>query len=321
MSTVKILVNDGIHADGQLLLSEAGYEVITEKVEQDKLPNELPDYDAIVVRSATKVRKDLIDVCPNLKVIARGGVGLDNIDVDYAKSKGIEVINTPAASSQSVAELVFGHLFNLTRSLHASNREMPTKGQSQFKDLKKAYSKGAQLGGKTIGVIGLGRIGREVARIGIGMGMRVIAVDPYIDGAQIDLRFAGYPDVKLNMYLETVRLERMLPEADFISLHIPHTGSPLLGAAEIAMMKDGVYIVNASRGGTLDEDALLAALESGKVAGAGLDVFVGEPVPRKDLLNHSKISLSPHIGASTMEAQANIGRELAEKIMHHFSVQ
>ena len=318
MSQIKILANDGIHADGKLLLEEAGYEVITEKVEQDKLPNELPAYDAIVVRSATKVRKELIDQCPNLKVIARGGVGLDNIDVDYAKEKSIEVYNTPAASSQSVAELVFGHIFALSRSLHLSNREMPTKGQSEFKKLKKSYSAGIEVQGKTLGIIGFGRIGRSVARIGLGMGMRILAVDPFINEADVELDFAGHPDIKIKINIETVKMEEMLAGADFISIHTPAMKSALISDAEISQMKDGVIVINAARGGCVDEEALLRGLENGKIKGVGLDVFEGEPVPKEVLLNHPQISVSPHIGASTGEAQANIGRELAEKIMNRF---
>lgn len=318
MSQVRILANDGVHADGQLLLREAGYEVVTDRVDQDKLPEVLPDYDVILVRSATKVRADLIDACPNLKIIGRGGVGLDNIDVDHAKAKGIEVYNTPAASSQSVAELVFGHLFNLSRSLHRSNREMPTLGESQFKALKKSYSKGVELRGKTLGIIGFGRIGREVAKIGLGLGMKVLAVDPFLDSARIELDFAQHPDIKVALNIKTVSKDKMLAQADYVSIHIPKLDKPVIGEAELAIMKDGVILVNASRGGMIDEDLLISQLDSGKIGGVGLDVFVGEPTPRADLLNHPRISVSPHIGASTGEAQANIGRELAEQIIAYF---
>ncbi|MEM0994981.1 MAG: D-2-hydroxyacid dehydrogenase [Bacteroidota bacterium] len=313
---VRILVNDGIHPDGKMLLEEAGYEVITEKVSQEDLPKELPNYHAIIVRSATKVRKDLIDLCPNLKIIARGGVGLDNIDVDYARSKGITVMNTPAASSQSVAELVFGHMFTLARSLHLSNREMPVKGGTAFKKLKKSYSKGIQLRGKKLGIIGLGRIGREVARIGLGMGMKVMPVDLIVNEINVDIALYSSEEVGLSVKLTTFPLEEMLKEADFITLHVPFSGGkPILGAEEIAKMKNGSYIINAARGGTVDEQALLAALESGKLAGAALDVFDLEPSPQAEILEHDKISLTPHTGASTLEAQRNIGLELADKII------
>ena len=317
---IKILINDGIHPDGKKQLEEAGYHVSTDKIAQEDLPKELPNYDVICVRSATKVRKQLIDQCPNLKIIARGGVGLDNIDVDYAKSKGIQVINTPAASSESVAELVFAHLFGLSRFLHLANRDMPSKGDSEFKQLKKSYSKGIQLRGKTLGIIGFGRIGQETARIGLGLGMKIMPVDLFIKEATVGVELY-YPDAPvLEVDLDVVPLDDMLASADFISLHVPFTGKALLGTAEFAKMKDGVIVVNAARGGTIDEDALLGALESGKVAAAGLDVFENEPTPRKALLEHPRISLTPHIGASTGQAQTNIGLELAEKIISYFSV-
>ncbi len=312
---VKILVNDGIEADGKLLLEEAGYEVNTTKVPQDALMTELPNYDVIIVRSATQVRKDLIDACPNLKIIARGGVGTDNIDVDYARSKGIEIITTPAASSQSVAELAIGHIFILARFLHRSNREMAT---GDFKKLKSAYAEGIQLKGKTLGIVGFGRIGQELARIALAMGMNVLVSDPFIKETDLTIGLYNSKDVKLSIHLSSYPLAEVLKKADFISLHTPALGKPLIGADEMAMMKDGAIIVNCARGGVVDEDALLAALESGKIGGAGLDAFKNEPNPRADLLNHPRISVSPHIGAATVEAQANIGLELADKIIAFF---
>lgn len=312
---VKILINDGIHPDGKTMLEAANYKVNTDKIEQDSLPSKLPEYDVIVVRSATKVRKALIDQCPNLKIIARGGVGLDNIDVEYARSKGIKVINTPAASSRSVAELAFAHMFTLCRFLHKSNQAMPGKGDKEFKSLKKSYSKGSQLFGKTLGVIGLGRIGQETAKIGMALGMKVVAVDPMIKEAKMAIEMLG---TTVKVTLPTVDMESMLHQADFISLHIPFLGKAALGQKEFAQMKDGVVLVNAARGGTVDENALLEALNSGKVAAAGLDVFENEPTPRKDLLAHPNVSLTPHIGASTLEAQRNIGLELADQLIAHF---
>ncbi|MEM6964964.1 MAG: D-2-hydroxyacid dehydrogenase [Bacteroidota bacterium] len=316
---IKILVNDGIHPDGKELLEDAGFEVVTEKIAQDDLPAELPKYDAIVVRSATKVRQALIDQCPNLKVIARGGVGLDNIDVTYAREKGIQVMNTPTASSQAVAELAFGHMFTLVRSLHDANRQMPTKGDTEFKTLKKAYSKGTQLRGKTLGIFGFGNIGQETARIGVALGMKVLPVDPIVNETEIGVNVFNSADVKLSVKLKTVKLDEMLSHADVISLHVPFIGKPFFSTDEFAKMKDGVLLVNCARGGTVDEAALLAALESGKVAAAGLDVFESEPNPRKELLEHPRVSLSPHIGASTLEAQANIGRELADQLIAFFN--
>lgn len=315
---VKILINDGIHPDGQLLLEEAGYQVDTDKIAQEDLATKLPEYDVICVRSATKVRTDLIDQCPNLKAICRGGVGLDNIDVKYAREKGIEVINTPAASSKSVAELAFGHMFNLSRFLHLSNRDMPAKGDSEFKKLKKSYAKGQELRGRNLGIIGFGRIGQETAKIGLGLGMNIMPVDLMLDDATLELSFQGNKEITVSVKIDTVEMDEMLAKADYISLHVPSLGKALLGKAEMEKMKDGVILVNTARGGTIDEDALLAALESGKVGGAGLDVFDNEPTPRKDLLNHSKVSVSPHIGASTLEAQRNIGLELAEKLIEKF---
>jgi D-3-phosphoglycerate dehydrogenase len=254
-----------------------------------------------------------------LKIIARGGVGLDNIDKDYAESKGIKVINTPAASSQSVAELVFSHMFNLARFLHLSNREMPSKGNTEFKGLKKSYSKGMQLRGKTLGIIGFGRIGQQTARIGVAMGMKVLPVDLMIDQATIELNVFHSPDVKLTVNLETVDMDDMLKECDFLTLHVPFSGGkPIIGKEEIAKMKNSAFIINTARGGTVDEAALLEAINNGELAGAGLDVFDEEPTPSDDLINHPKISVTPHTGASTLEAQSNIGLELADKILSFF---
>jgi len=316
---IKILANDGIHPDGKTLLEEAGYQVDIEKVAQEDLPKVLPEYDVIIVRSATKVRADLIDQCSNLKIIARAGVGLDNIDVDHARDRGITVMNTPAASSQSVAELAFAHMFNLSRGLHDANRQMPVRGNTEFKKLKKAYSKGVQLRGKTLGVVGFGRIGQETSRIGVALGMNVIPVDLVIDQADIDINVFNSDNVRLSVALETGEFDQMLEVADYITLHIPFSGGkPPITAAEISKMKDGVILINTSRGGAIDEKALLEGLASGKVGGAGLDVFEDEPTPRQELMDHPKVSISPHIGASTVEAQANIGLELADKILAFF---
>lgn len=318
---IKILVNDGIHPDGQLLLEEAHYQVETTKVPQEELATRLPEYDAIVVRSATKVRKELIDQCPKLKVIARGGVGMDNIDVEYARSKGIKVINTPKASSQSVAELVIGHLFVLSRFLHRANREMPQEGASNFKGLKKQYAKGVQLRGKTLGIIGFGRIGQEVARLALGMGMTVVATDLVERTVSIDLTTPHANGVALSLDVQTVGINRVLRESDYITIHVPSSDRPVIGAEEIEQLKKGVFLVNTSRGGIIDETALLLALQEGIVAGAALDVFENEPKPNPALLNHPQISVSPHIGASTVEAQRNIGLELADAFIDFFGAE
>ena len=308
----KILANDGIDIQGKLILEKAGFVIITEKVAQENLAKAINEngYAGLTVRSATKVRKDVIDACPNLKLIGRGGVGMDNIDVEYAKSKGIAVVNTPAASSLSVAELVFGHLFTLVRFLQDSNRLLPVKGETDFDALKKKYAGGIELSGKTIGIVGIGRIGQAVARIAYGVGMKVIAHDPFVKETKIDLDVAG---TKISVPVKTISLDELFAQSDFISVHVP--GGKLITKNEIAKMKNGVVLVNASRGGVIEENDLLEALDSGKVAGAGLDVFENEPKPMQALLSHPKISLTPHIGAATKEAQERIGVELAEKII------
>ena len=312
---MRILANDGIDPIGKKLLEDAGIEVDTDHIPQEELASKLNAYDGITVRSATKVRKELIDACPNLKIIGRGGVGMDNIDVEYAKSKGVAVENTPASSSLSVAELVFTHLFNGVRFVYDANRKMPVEGNTKFNDLKKAYAKGVELRGKTIGIIGFGRIGKETAKLALGLGMDVLAFDLYDISATLTLELSG--DIKVKVPVKKVDMEELLATSDFISLHIPFTEKPVLGAEEFKKLKDGVGIVNCSRGGTIDEDALIAALDSGKVSFAGLDVFDNEPKPRTDLLQHPKVSLTPHIGASTNEAQERIGVELANLIIAH----
>ncbi|MBL0048470.1 MAG: D-2-hydroxyacid dehydrogenase [Bacteroidetes bacterium] len=309
----KILANDGIDAQGKSILEKAGFTVVTDKVAQENLAQAINEnnYVALTVRSATKVRKDVIDACPNLKLIGRGGVGMDNIDVEYAKSKGIQVVNTPAASSHSVAELVFAGLFNMARFTYDSNREMPAKGDTQFDVLKKKYAKGIELGGKTLGIIGIGRIGQSVAKIALGCGMKVIAHDPFIKSVEVPVFIYGAGNIVSK--IDTVSLDEVLEHSDFITLHVP--SGKVITKNEIAKMKNGVCLVNASRGGVIDESDLIEALNSGKVAHAALDVFENEPTPRKDILTHPKISLTPHIGAATEEAQERIGIELAEKII------
>lgn len=318
---MKVLANDGISQSGKEVLEKAGFEVTITKVAQEQLENYLNEekIDAILVRSGTKIRKDLIDACPNLKLIGRGGVGMDNIDVDYAREKGLSVINTPAASSGSVAELVFAHLFGGVRYLHDSNRNMPLSGDSQFKDLKKNYAGGTELRGKTLGIIGMGRIGHEVAKIALGIGMRVIASDDKVGETNITLEF--YNEQVVNVPIKTEPVEGIIQHADFITLHVPAQKKPIIGKEEFEKMKDGVGIINTSRGGVIDEVALIDALESGKVAFAGLDVYENEPTPAVKVLMDPRISLTPHIGAATSEAQDRIGVELAEQIIKIFKDQ
>jgi D-3-phosphoglycerate dehydrogenase len=314
---IKILANDGIDPIGKKMLEDAGFFVETNNIPQDELPTRLQAYDAITVRSATKVRKALIDVCPGLKLIGRGGVGVDNIDVDYAKEKGIGVYNTPASSSLSVAELVFAHLFTGVRFLQDSNRKMPVEGATKFNDLKKAYAKGVELRGKTLGIMGFGRIGREVAKIAIGVGMDVIAYDLFPFNPEVEIVLGG--GTKVNVTVKTSTLDEVIKQSDFITLHTPFIDKPILGAEELAQTKKGVGLVNISRGGLISETDLLDALNSGQVSFAALDVFDNEPTPRQDILSHPKISLTPHIGAATNEAQERIGVELASLIIQHFT--
>lgn len=311
---MKVLANDGISQSGIDALKSKGFEIITTKVAQEQLESYINEnnIDALLVRSATKVRKELIDACPSLKLIGRGGVGMDNIDVAYAKEKGLHVINTPAASSASVAELVFAHLYGGVRFLYDANRNMPLEGESKFGQLKKAYAGGVELRGKTLGVIGIGRIGQETAKIALGVGMKVVAFDPFIENVTIPVEFFDGQKVEFN--IKTISKEDVLKQADFITLHVPAQKEYVLGKKEFEILKDGVGIVNAARGGVIDEVALVDALDNKKVAFAGIDVFENEPTPAIKILMHPSISLTPHIGAATAEAQDRIGVELADQI-------
>lgn len=312
---MKILANDGISQTGINALEAAGFTVITTKVAQEQLINYINNNDitVLLVRSATTARKELIDKCPSLKIIGRGGVGMDNIDVDYAREKGLHVINTPAASSASVAELVFAHLYGGVRFLFDANRNMPLEGESKFKVLKKNYAGGRELRGKTLGVIGFGRIGQEVAKIALGCGMKVIYSDSYVEKATITLPF--YDGQEISFKLEHQEKSIVLNEADFITLHVPAQKEYVVGKDEIKKMKDGAGLINAARGGVIDELALLDALEANKLSFAALDVFENEPTPAIKILMNGKLSLSPHIGAATKEAQDRIGTELADQII------
>ncbi|MDB4595276.1 3-phosphoglycerate dehydrogenase [Flavobacteriaceae bacterium] len=311
---MNILANDGLSNSGIDALKKYGFNIITTNVAQEQLENYInkENISVILVRSATTVRKDLIDNCPGIKIIGRGGVGMDNIDVEYARSKNIHVINTPAASSASVAELVFAHLYGGVRFLHESNRSMPLEGDSNFKKLKKAFAKGVELRGKTIGIIGFGRIGRETAKIALGIGMNVIAYDKFLESADIKLEFMDNKTIEFNIKIS--KFDDLLKASDFISLHVPAQKNYVIDKSEFNKMKDGVGIINAARGGVINEVELVSALESGKVAFAGLDTFENEPKPEIQLLMNSKLSLTPHIGAATNEAQDRIGLELAEQI-------
>jgi D-3-phosphoglycerate dehydrogenase len=312
---MRILANDGISSAAIAQLKANGFEVLTIHVAQEQLANYINQHkiEVLLVRSASQVKKDIIDACPHLKLIGRGGVGLDNIDVDYAEKKGIQVINTPEASSESVAELVFAHLYGGVRFLYDSNRNMPLDGDSRFKELKNDYAKGTELKGKTLGIIGFGKIGQATAKIAIGVGMKVLYHDVEIKSKTLTLSF--FDGQTISFTLENTSKEEVLKSSDFISLHVPQQKQYILGKTDIALMKDGVAIINAARGGVLDEVALIDALETGKVSFAGLDVYESEPNPEIRILMHPNISLTPHIGAATQEAQERIGLELASKVI------
>jgi D-3-phosphoglycerate dehydrogenase len=315
---MKILANDGISSVGKEQLENAGFTVITEKVDQADLAKEVnaQGIEMILVRSATTVRKEVIDACPQLKLIGRGGVGMDNIDVEYARSKGIHVINTPASSSQSVAELVMGHLFAISRSLNDSYKNME---HGDFSALKKKYAKGVELRGKTLGIIGFGRIGQSLASYAIGCGMNVVAVDRITQTVKIPLELGNGITVSAEI-TPIGDLSAVIGTLDYISIHVPKQadGSAVIGKNEFEAMKNGVRIVNAARGGVINEEDLLGAIANGKVAGCALDVFENEPNPRKELLSNEKIACTPHVGAATLEAQDRIGEELASLIIEAF---
>lgn len=310
-----VLANDGISEKGIQLLKEADITVLDARVSAEHLSNFINENNVVVllVRSATQVRKNLIDECPNLKIIGRGGIGMDNIDVDYAIDKGIYIINTPKASSKSVAELVFAHFFSLARFLHESNRLMPLEGETKFNTLKKSFNNATELSGKTLGVIGMGNIGLEVIKIGISLGMSIVAYNrtPKTE----DVKISFFDGQSLHFEIKSVNLEEVLKKSDFISINISNTEKYFIDNEQIAMMKEGVFIANTARGGVLNEVALIDAIERGKVAGAALDVFENEPNPEIEILMNPALSLSPHIGGNTLEAQNRIAEELAEQII------
>lgn len=296
---MKVLVSDGIHPKGAEMLQEAGLEVVQEKYSPEELIEKIKDFDAIMVRSATKVPKEVIDA-GNLKCIARGGVGLDNIDTAYAKEKGIPVLNTPGASAVSVAELAIGHMLSVGRFIHRSNIEM-----REGKWPKKDYKAGREVTGKTLGILGIGNIGKQTAIRALGLQMKVIAYDPFVKEVDMDV--------------DMVSKDELLERSDYISLHLPFIKAegPVLADADFAKMKDGVIIINCARGGTVKESALLDALKSGKVAFAAIDVYETEPAgdDQKELINHPNVSCTPHIGASTLAAQERVGTEIAQKVI------
>ena len=310
-----VLANDGISEKGIQLLKEADITVLDARVSAEHLSNFINEnnVDVLLVRSATQVRKNLIDECPNLKIIGRGGVGMDNIDVDYAIDKGIYIINSPKASRKSVAELVFAHFFSLARFLHESNRLMPLEGETKFNTLKKSFNNATELSGKTLGVIGMGNIGLEVIKIGISLGMSIVAYNRTPKTENVKISF--FDGQSLHFEIKSVNLDEVLKKSDFISINISNAEKYFIDNEQIAMMKEGVFIANTARGGVLNEVALIDAIERGKVAGAALDVFENEPIPEIEILMNPALSLSPHIGGNTLEAQNRIAEELAEQII------
>lgn len=314
---MRILANDGIDAAGKKLLESAGFTISTDKIAQSDLPSKIADYDIIIVRSATKVTAEVMDA-GNLKLIARAGVGLDNIDLKHAGIKNIPVVNTPNASSRSVAELVFAHVFNLLRYVQISNRVMPTEGDTRFNELKKLASAGSEVAGKKLGIIGFGRIGQEVARMAVGLGMEVLIYDYKQRDFDLTITFhRNYQIKNFSLKLTGVAMGELLKNCDIVSIHTPGS-TEVITEAEINQMKEGAILINCARGGVVNEKAMTAALQSGKLFAAGVDVFEQEPPVYKEFLNFNNVSLSPHIGASTAEAQERVGVELAERILAFF---
>lgn len=303
---IRILASDGMEKGAIAALEQKGCEVVCRFYDPEALKEAVKEFDALVVRSATKVRVPHIDAAceaGRLRIIIRGGVGVDNIDVKYAEEKGLIVRNTPCASSDAVAELALGHMFSVARYISAAGHSMREGGWE-----KKAY-KGIEITGRTVGIVGYGRIGQALGRRCQALGMSVLAYDVYRN-----------PSLECET-MRYVELAELLALSDIISLHVPSLpGQPLVNADTIAQMKDGVILINTSRGNNVDEDALLAALESGKVYGAGLDVFAEEPPKNAALLNHPRVSATPHIGASTVEAQKRIGAEIVEILTETFSL-
>lgn len=313
---MKVLANDGISKSGADALAKAGIELLDAKVSQEHLTAYINEnnINVLLVRSATKVSRELIDGCPGLQIIGRGGVGMDNIDVEYAIDKGIYIINTPKASSRSVAEMVFAHFFSLARFLHESNRLMPLEGETHFSAMKKSFSKAIELEGKTLGVIGFGGIGQEVVKMGISLGMKIKVFTRNIKTETLSLNF--YDGQSVSFQITTGNdWDEFLTDTDFISINTPKSDGYILDTPQFLKMKDGVFIVNTARGGVLNEVALIDFIDNGKIAGAALDVFESEPTPELPLLMNPNLSLSPHLGGNTVDAQEKIGAELAAQII------
>ena len=313
---MKILIADDLSENGIALLKDVKFEIFKTTVAQNQLENFINSnrIDVLIVNSATKVTRELVDACPTLKLIGRAGVNMDNIAVSHAINKGLKIINTPLASANSVAELVFAHLFGMVRFLHQANREMPLEGDTRFNDLRKQFSTGTELKGKTLGIIGFGNIGKEVAKTAIGIGMKVITTSSSVKKETIDLTF--YNGKSIAFEIETQSLEILLKESDFITIHTPYQGAVIIGKQEIELMKTGVGIINTSQGGTLDEIALINAIEAEKVKYAALDVYETEPKPEIQLLMNPELSLTPHIGGKTRDAKHRAETELINQLVY-----
>lgn len=313
---MRILANDGLSEAGIAALEAAGFEVITTRVAQQQLASFIQNerISALVVRSATQVTRELIEACPGLLLLGRVGSGTDNIDVAHARRKGLPVVNTPEAGADSVAELVFAHLLGGTRHLHESNRNMPLEGDQRFRALKKAYSGGTEVRGKTLGIIGMGYTGKAVARLGLAFGMEVLYHDPHLAEVVIPVSLQGGRQT-LEITLSGSEFEALLASSDFVSLHLPGQRNTVIGARELGLMKPGAALINTARGGLVDEPALLRALESGHLRFAALDVFESEPNPEIQILMHPDLSLSPHIGGSTPEAQERASLAMAKQVI------
>ncbi len=299
---VKLLISDPIAEEGIEKLEDAGFDLDHKyDLSAEELKKEIGKYEGIVVRSATKLRAPILDEADNLEIVVRAGVGLDNIDLDHADELGIKVQNTPEASSNSVAELALGHMFSLARDI--------PRGTATLKESKwvKSELKGTELAGKTLGVIGAGRIGSLVAQKGTALGMDALGYDKYVDEAPVE-------------EIEMVELDELLSSSDYVTLHIPFIESEgaTIGEAELRKMKESACLINCARGGVVDEDALAKALENDWIAGAGVDVFTEEPPENEDLLKFDNISLTPHLGASTVEAQRRVGTQTADELMDFF---
>jgi len=318
---MRILVNDGISESGKATLENAGFEVITTKVAQEQLDNFINDEDinAIIIKSNTQIHTELIDNCPSLKLIANASSNNDNIDVTYAQECGVQIVNISDASANAIAELVFAHLLGMARHLHQANREMPLEGDMSFNALKKQFSNGTELRGKTLGIIGMTNAGKQVAKLALGMGMKVVAYDINFENT-VTIPVEFFNGKVVDIEIDIIAADELLQEAHFISLHLPTQENHVIGTKEFEKMQDGVGFINVAESGLVDEVALITAIETGKVKYAALDAFENQPKPEIQLLMNPDLSLSPNIAANTVEAQHRIGVELANKIINSLHI-